>query len=85
MIFVARQLVEETLEHDYSLFIVFADLRKAYDWVPRNALHAIPYFYSTLESTAEVWNPTNNVEHHQIFSQWDASFHQSGIIFMGKF
>lgn len=38
MIFVARQLVEKTLEHNDSLFILFVDLRKAYDSVPRSAL-----------------------------------------------
>ena len=38
MIFVVRQLVEKTLEHDYSLFILSVNLRKAYDSVPRNAL-----------------------------------------------
>ena len=37
MIFVARQLVEKTLEHNNSLFILFADLRKAYNSVLRNA------------------------------------------------
>ena len=38
MIFVARQLIEKTLEHNDSLFILFVDLRKAYDSVPRSAL-----------------------------------------------
>ena len=30
-IFAARQLVEKTLEHNDSLFVLFVDLRKAYD------------------------------------------------------
>ena len=34
MIFVARQLVEKSREHDVSLFVLFIDLRKAYDSVP---------------------------------------------------
>ena len=38
MIFVARQLIEKTLEHNDSLFILFVVLRKAYDSVPRSAL-----------------------------------------------
>ena len=38
MIFVARQLVEKSIEHQQSLFILFVDLRKAYDSVPRDAL-----------------------------------------------
>ena len=38
MLFVARQLVEKTREHDDSLYMLFVDLRKAYDSVPRQAL-----------------------------------------------
>ncbi len=38
MIFVARQLVEKTREHNESLLMLFVDLRKAYDCVPRQAL-----------------------------------------------
>ena len=38
MIFVARQLVEKCREHDDTLFVLFVDLRKAYDSVPRPAL-----------------------------------------------
>ena len=41
MIFVARQLMEKAREHGDSLFIMFVDLRKAYDSVPRNALWTI--------------------------------------------
>ena len=38
MIFVARQLVEKSFEHQQSIFILFVDLRKAYDSIPRDAL-----------------------------------------------
>ena len=38
MIFVARQLVEKTIEHDDTLFVLFVDLKKAYESVPRQAL-----------------------------------------------
>ena len=38
MIFVARQLVEKAREHNDMLYMLFVDLRKAYDSVPREAL-----------------------------------------------
>ena len=38
MIFVARQLLEKAREHQDSLFVLFVDLKKAYDSVPREAL-----------------------------------------------
>ena len=38
MIFVARQLLEKSREHDDQLFILFVDLKKAYDSVPRRAI-----------------------------------------------
>ena len=38
MIFAGRQLVEKCREHDDVLFVLFVDLRKAYDSVPRPAL-----------------------------------------------
>ena len=41
MIFVARQLMEKTREHEDSLFMMFVDLKKAYDSVPRNALWTV--------------------------------------------
>ena len=38
MIFAARQLVEKIHGHDDVMFILFVDLKKAYDSVPRDAL-----------------------------------------------
>ena len=38
MILVAQQLLEKVREHQELLFILFVDLRKAYDSVPRDAL-----------------------------------------------
>ena len=41
MIFAARQLVEKSREHDGSLFVLFVDLRKAYDSIPREAMWGV--------------------------------------------
>ena len=41
MVFVARQLVEKTREHNDSLFVLFVDLKKAYNSVPRSALWCV--------------------------------------------
>eukprot|EP00117_Sycon_ciliatum_P023228 scpid30807/ scgid4805/ Transposon TX1 uncharacterized 149 kDa protein; ORF 2 len=41
MIFCARQLVEKTIEHDTSLYVLFVDLQKAYDSIPRTALWSV--------------------------------------------
>ena len=38
MLFAARQLAEKSREHADSLFVLFVDLKKAYDSVPRQAL-----------------------------------------------
>ena len=38
MIFMAQQLVEKTIEHDDSLFVLLVDLQKAYDSIPRCSL-----------------------------------------------
>ena len=38
MIFTVRQLVEKSIEHRSKQFIVYVDLKKAYDSVPREAL-----------------------------------------------
>ena len=41
MIFAARQLVEKSREHGDSLFVLFVDLKNAYDSVPRKALWCV--------------------------------------------
>jgi len=38
MIFCVCQLVERVIEHNTKVFLLFVDLRKAYDSVPRAAL-----------------------------------------------
>ena len=38
MIFCARQLMEKAREHNTTLYLLFIDLRKAYDSIPREAL-----------------------------------------------
>ena len=38
MMFTLRQLMEKSVEHRTKQFIIFVDLRKAYDSVPRTAL-----------------------------------------------
>ena len=41
MIFVVQQFIEKCLEHGTKGFLIFVDLRKAYDSVPRPALWAV--------------------------------------------
>ena len=41
MIFAARQLIEKSRVHADSLFVLFVDLKKAYDSVPRQALWCV--------------------------------------------
>ena len=42
MIFCARQIIEKSIEHDTKTFMLFVNLRKAYDSVPHQALwHAL--------------------------------------------
>ena len=49
MLFCARQLVEKAREHNTKMFLLFVDLRKAYDSVPRRAVwrvlskYGVPY------------------------------------------
>ena len=41
MMFVARQLVEKSIEHSSELHIVFVDLQKADDSIPHGALWVV--------------------------------------------
>ena len=73
MIFAARQLVEKTLEHNDSLFVLFVDLKKAYDSVPRSAvwsvlskygvppamLNIIKSFHEGMEATVRIGSMTS--------------------------
>ena len=54
MIFVARQLVEKVREHGESLYVLFVDLRKAYDSVPRQALWKVLEKYGVPEKMLNV-------------------------------
>ena len=54
MIFVARQLVEKAREHGESLYVLFVDLRKAYDSVPRQALWKVLETYGVPEKMLNV-------------------------------
>ena len=54
MIFAVRQLVEKCREHDDSLFILFVDLQKAYDSVPRQALWCVLEKYGAPPSMLSV-------------------------------
>ena len=46
MIFCTRQLVEKAREHNTKVYLLFVDLRKAYDSVPREALWVMLRKYS---------------------------------------
>ena len=41
LIFAARQLLEKCREHDDALFVLFIDLKTAYDSMPRDALWGV--------------------------------------------
>ncbi len=41
MIFMVRQLAEKAFEHQTKIYLIFVDLRKAYDSVPREAMWAV--------------------------------------------
>ena len=38
MIFTVKQMLEKAVEHQIKQFFIFADLRKTYDFLPREAL-----------------------------------------------
>ena len=45
MIFCVHQLMEKAREHNTKLFILFVDLHKAYDSVPREAMWLVQKKY----------------------------------------
>ena len=57
----ARHLVENGREHDDSLLVLFVDLKKANDSVPRSAL---------LVYVIEVWYYSSHAECHRILLRW---------------
>ena len=54
MIFCARQLVEKAVEHNTQVFMLFIDLRKAYDSIPREALWRVLVKYGIPPSMVAV-------------------------------
>ena len=54
MIFCARQLMEKAIEHNTKLFLLFIDLKKAYDSVPREALWCVLRKYGVPPSMLNV-------------------------------
>ena len=54
MIFCVRQLVEKAIEHNTKIFLLFVDLCKAYDSVPRQALWCALRKYGILENLIEL-------------------------------
>ena len=50
MIFCARQMIEKAVEHNTKIFMLFIDLRKAYDSVPCQALWRVLESYGIPES-----------------------------------
>ena len=54
MVFCARQLVEKTIEHRSKIFLLFLDLRKAYDSVPRQELWCALRKYGIRDSLVDL-------------------------------
>ncbi len=66
MIFDARQLVEKAREHGESLYVLFVDLRKAYDSVPRQALWKVLEKYGVPEKMLNVVKSFHEGMHAEI-------------------
>ena len=60
MIFTVRQLVEKTWEHKPRAFLIYIDLKKAYDSVPRAALWAVLKKLGIPESLIELIGAFHN-------------------------
>ena len=54
MVFCTRQLVEKAREHNTTLYLLFVDLRKAYDSVPREALWQVLRKYGVPPSLVNI-------------------------------
>ena len=54
MIFCARQLIEKAVEHYTNAFLLFVDLRKAYDSVPKEAMWMILSKYGIPEKLISI-------------------------------
>ena len=54
MIFCVRQMIEKAVEHNTKIFMLFIDLRKAYDLVPRQALWRALESYGIPESMLQM-------------------------------
>jgi len=49
IIFCARQLIEKAIEHNTKEFLLFVDLRKVYDFLPRDVMWLILSKYGVPE------------------------------------
>ena len=54
MVFCARQLVEKAIEHNTKVFLLFVDLHKAYDSVPRSAMWLALQKYGVPDVTVDL-------------------------------
>ena len=63
MVFTVRQLTEKVFEHHTKQYIIFVDLKKAYDSVPREALWGV---LKKLGSPDLIIDIIRSFHHHQI-------------------
>ena len=60
MIFCARQLIEKAVEYNTKAFLLFVDLRKAYDSLPREAMWMILSKYGVPEKLISIIRSFHN-------------------------
>ena len=63
MIFVTRQLVEKTREHNDTLYMLFVDLKKGLLFCGKRSI---------VENHGEVWRSTKDAENCEVISQGNA-------------